>query len=388
MSHSKYCGKILAIGDDSCGKTCLFTAFVRKQFPSLYIPTVFQGWASEITVDGSNVLLALVDTVSNEAYDHVRPLMFQDATIFLVCYSVDNLDSLQNVRSKYVQEMRQLCPGVPFILVGLKIDLRSDDAVRNELQTRKTNQSPVSFKQGLDTAEELGAFSYRECSALTGDGVDGVFEDAARASIAYTSGPKTYHRKLLIVGDASVGKTCLLYAYARKVFPTVYVPRVFEQQYVGVAFDDSIVSFVAWDTVAGCGEEYDRLRPLSYPGSDVIILAFAVHNRESFVNVRSKWIPEIIRYGEGAPYILVGLKIDLRNEKDSVTYAEVCIYNFYLGWILNVEYKGEAAAEAIGAYCYLECSASSGEGVERVFECAANASLAPKPHKPSKCTIL
>ncbi|ORY51386.1 ras-like GTP-binding protein Rho1-like protein [Rhizoclosmatium globosum] len=184
MSHSKYCGKILAIGDDSCGKTCLFTAFVRKQFPSLYIPTVFQGWASEITVDGSNVLLALVDTVSDEAYDHVRPLMFQDATIFLVCYSVDNLDSLQNVRSKYVQEMRQFCPGVPFILVGLKIDLRYDDAVKNELQTRKTNQSPVSFKQGEAAAEAIGAHRYLECSAGSGEGVERVFECAANASLA------------------------------------------------------------------------------------------------------------------------------------------------------------------------------------------------------------
>ena len=61
-------------------------------------------------------------------------------------------------------------------------------------------------------------------------------------------------------------------------------------------------------------EDYDRLRPLSYPQTDVFLLGFSVTSQTSFENIRSKWEPEIRHYCPNTPIVLVGLKNDLRSQ--------------------------------------------------------------------------
>ena len=68
-----------------------------------------------------------------------------------------------------------------------------------------------------------------------------------------------------------------------------------------------------WDTAGQ--ETYDRLRPLSYPGTNVILLCFAVDDSDTFENVREKWIPEVNYFCHNVPVVLVGTKKDLRNDK-------------------------------------------------------------------------
>ena len=65
-------------------------------------------------------------------------------------------------------------------------------------------------------------------------------------------------------------------------------------------------------------EDYDRLRPLSYPQTDVFLVCFSVANPTSFENIRSKWWPEIQQHAPGCPFILVGTKGDLRDDADTV----------------------------------------------------------------------
>jgi len=73
------------------------------------------------------------------------------------------------------------CPGIPMILVGLKKDLREDPVAIEELQ--KKSQNFVSTREASDLAQEIGAKKYLECSSLTGQGVDDVFEAATRAAV-------------------------------------------------------------------------------------------------------------------------------------------------------------------------------------------------------------
>jgi Ras-related C3 botulinum toxin substrate 1 len=63
-----------------------------------------------------------------------------------------------------------------------------------------------------------------------------------------------------------------------------------------------------WDTAGQ--EDYDRLRPLSYPETDVFMLSFAIDNRISFENVRNKWYPELQHHAQGVPIVLVGTKLE------------------------------------------------------------------------------
>lgn len=74
--------------------------------------------------------------------------------------------------------------------------------------------------------------------------------------------------------------------------------------------DGISVSLGLWDTAGQ--EDYDRLRPLSYPQTDVFLICFSVASPSSFENVTSKWYPEIKHHCPDAPMILVGkLKYDI-----------------------------------------------------------------------------
>ena len=55
-------------------------------------------------------------------------------------------------------------------------------------------------------------------------------------------------------------------------------------------------------------EDYDRLRPLSYPSTDVFLVCFAINSTTSLENITSKWLPEINHHMPKAPQILVGCK--------------------------------------------------------------------------------
>ena len=62
--------------------------------------------------------------------------------------------------------------GIPFILVGTKLDLRDDqDAVKRLAERRQT---PISFSEAQGLATELDAYRYLECSALTQNGLKQV----------------------------------------------------------------------------------------------------------------------------------------------------------------------------------------------------------------------
>ena len=92
--------------------------------------------------------------------------------------------------------------------------------------------------------------------------------------------------KLVIVGDGSVGKTCILISYTQDKFPTDYVPTVFDNYAAAVKIDGKHVNLGLWDTAGQ--EEYNRLRPLAYPHCDVFLIAFSVIEPSSFVNARKK----------------------------------------------------------------------------------------------------
>ena len=65
-----------------------------------------------------------------------------------------------------------------------------------------------------------------------------------------------------------------------------------------------------WDTAGQ--EDYDRLRPLSYPDTDVILMCFSVDSPDSLQNIPEKWVPEVKHFCPNVPIVLVGNKKDLR----------------------------------------------------------------------------
>uniref|UniRef100_A0A8C8DHS2 Cell division control protein 42 homolog n=1 Tax=Oryzias sinensis TaxID=183150 RepID=A0A8C8DHS2_9TELE len=122
--------------------------------------------------------------------------------------------------------------------------------------------------------------------------------------------------KCVVVGDGAVGKTCLLISYTTNKFPSEYVPTVFDNYAVTVMIGGEPYTLGLFDTAGQ--EDYDRLRPLSYPQTDVFLVCFSVVSPSSFENVKEKWVPEITHHCPKTPFLLVGTQIDLRDDPSTV----------------------------------------------------------------------
>ena len=189
--------------------------------------------------------------------------------------------------------------------------------------------------------------------------------------------------KCVIVGDGAVGKTCLLISYTTNAFPEDYIPTVFDNYSANVMVDGKPINLGLWDTAGQ--EDYDRLRPLSYPQTDVFLVAFSLISRASFENTKQKWYPELKHHCPGVPIICVGTKLDLRS--DANTVAKLREKN---QTPISTE-EGMDMAKQIGAVKYLECSALTQKGLKNVFDEAIRVVLVPPAaakKSSKKCEIL
>mmetsp|Transcript_21001 Transcript_21001/g.32042 ORF Transcript_21001/g.32042 Transcript_21001/m.32042 type:complete len:201 (+) Transcript_21001:18-620(+) len=169
--------------------------------------------------------------------------------------------------------------------------------------------------------------------------------------------------KCVVVGDGAVGKTSLLISYTENRFPVDYVPTVFDNFTTSVEIEKKPINFALWDTAGQ--EEYARLRALSYPETDVFLLCFSVVSPSSFDNIKTKWHPEINHHCAEAKTLLVGTKMDLREDKETLENLK--------GTPLPTKETADALAKEIGSEKYLECSALTQEGLTQVFEAAVKA---------------
>jgi len=187
--------------------------------------------------------------------------------------------------------------------------------------------------------------------------------------------------KCVVVGDGAVGKTCLLISYTTNAFPGEYIPTVFDNYSANVMVDGKPINLGLWDTAGQ--EDYDRLRPLSYPQTDVFLVCFSVISSSSFENVKTKWVPEIQHHAPNVPILLVGTKSDLR--KDDNTIKQL---NSRQQSMVTIE-NAQRMAKEIGAVNFLECSALTQEGLKQVFDDAIRAAMS-RPAKPTgkKCNLL
>ncbi|EJS41983.1 rho5p [Saccharomyces arboricola H-6] len=207
--------------------------------------------------------------------------------------------------------------------------------------------------------------------------------------------------KCVIIGDGAVGKTSLLISYTTNSFPTDYVPTVFDNYSTTIAIptvsvDDPLgldngngkgeslssesslpsterrlFKINLWDTAGQ--EDYDRLRPLCYPQTDIFLICFSVSEHASFANVTEKWLPELKQTSniEGTslytklrkyPILLVGTKSDLRDDPATQKKLQET----------NSDYVSQEEIDKIvqehGFMGYTECSAATQAGVREVFE--------------------
>mmetsp|Transcript_11731 Transcript_11731/g.12884 ORF Transcript_11731/g.12884 Transcript_11731/m.12884 type:complete len:191 (+) Transcript_11731:70-642(+) len=186
--------------------------------------------------------------------------------------------------------------------------------------------------------------------------------------------------KLVVNGDGAVGKTCMLISYTTNAFPSEYVPTVFDNYSANVMVSGKPFQLGLWDTAGP--EDYDRLRPLSYPQTDVFLICFSVVSKTSLSNVVSKWQPEVRHHCPDTPIVLAGLKMDLRTTLKSDGTPYDCI----------PREEGEKVAKEIGAMSYVECSALTQDGLKAAFDEAILVAMSNSPYfnppEKTSCVVM
>eukprot|EP00727_Mastigamoeba_balamuthi_P004243 m51a1_g13816 putative ras-related c3 botulinum toxin substrate 1 (488) ;mRNA; r:417087-419081 len=140
-----------------------------------------------------------------------------------------------------------------------------------------------------------------------------------------------------------------------------YIPTVFDNYSKTVTYNGRQFELGLWSTSGQ--EDYQRLRPLNYPYTDIFLVCFSVGSRRSFENVSAIWVPETRHNCPKATcWLLVGTKTDLRDDPN--TLARLAQSNT----TPVSRQEGIDLALQLGAAKYVECSAVTGQGMYELFE--------------------
>ena len=127
-------------------------------------------------------------------------------------------------------------------------------------------------------------------------------------------GKYDYSFKMIVIGDAGVGKSCLTNRASKEKFLTDYSPTVgFEFLTFTTNIDNKIVKLQIWDT---CGQEvYRSLITNFYRNASLAMMVYAINNKDSFAHIES-WLKEVkLQSNPDIKIFLIGNKSDLESER-------------------------------------------------------------------------
>lgn len=195
--------------------------------------------------------------------------------------------------------------------------------------------------------------------------------------------------KITIVGDPDVGKSCFLLRHATNTYPVEGTYTSFADTYrVDSNYAGAPYTQVWWDTRGH--DEFRKVRPPIYVGSDLIVVCYACDSPSSFDNVLSKWVPEVQHHWKKALIVLICTKIDQRQNQAKVDELKEQLGRGCVGTD-----EGVALAQQVNAVTFLETSAKDNIGFagygselsDAIVTAAIDARRA-RQRKPARCAIL
>jgi small GTP-binding protein len=172
--------KIVVVGDGAVGKTSFLISFTMMAFPTEYVPTTFDNFNAVYEFEGAQIFLGLWDTAGQAEFEKMRPMSYKESDVYLLFFSVVNPTSLENIKLRWVEEIRFHSPTAPLFLVGTQTDSREDEEIILDLQSK--GKEPVSAREAQEVAREIGAVSYFEISARNME-FGGIFDELIRYEI-------------------------------------------------------------------------------------------------------------------------------------------------------------------------------------------------------------
>nr|XP_046268978.1 rho-related GTP-binding protein RhoV-like [Scatophagus argus] len=173
----------MLVGDGAVGKTSMIISYIFNGYNSEYRQTAFDVFTGLVHVNGIPTRIKLIDTAGQEEFGHLRSLCYAHVDVFILCFSVVNPVSFDNITSKWIPQIRAGNTTSPIILVGTQSDLRHNVDILIHLDQRSTK--PVPFSGARRLAHRIRAHDYVECSALTQHNLKDVFDCAVFAAIKH-----------------------------------------------------------------------------------------------------------------------------------------------------------------------------------------------------------
>ncbi|KAI4859399.1 P-loop containing nucleoside triphosphate hydrolase protein [Hypoxylon rubiginosum] len=170
--------RFVFVGDSGCGKSNLLLRYYNESYNPAYVPTHYELFDKTTNVDGQDVDLELWDTSGDFEQHQLKLLSYLAWDAVFLCFSLDSLSRFTNAQTKWVDEIRKHCRGVPIILTGLKKDTRIGSGMWAPLYPHMTAR--ICATEGSRAAGVMRAIKYMECSAKTGENVNHVFEEGVR----------------------------------------------------------------------------------------------------------------------------------------------------------------------------------------------------------------
>ena len=175
--------KMIFVGDQSTGKSCILNRFANNQFDDQYQATIGLDFQSKnVIIKDQDVRLLLYDTAGQEKFRSLIPMYIRESHIVLFVYDITRKESFENIPKWFSDVLDIKSNEAVFVLVGNKIDLE--------------NERKVSFDEGKKFAEEKNII-FGEVSAKTGDGFDFLFKEKIY-DMVFVKFKKDFEKKNLI----------------------------------------------------------------------------------------------------------------------------------------------------------------------------------------------
>ena len=159
--------KIIVVGDSGVGKSCLTMKGTKNHFEECYSPTVgFEFFTFNIRINDKNIKLQIWDTCGQEAYRSLITSFYRNSSLAILVYSVDNINSYNNIESWLNEIKSQANPEIKIFLIGNKTDLENERQISKEEAQRFSSDHIFNY--------------FIETSAKTGFNAQSVFIRAAK----------------------------------------------------------------------------------------------------------------------------------------------------------------------------------------------------------------
>lgn len=159
--------KILIVGDGNVGKTSLVRRYCTGMFSTSRVTTIGVDFQTQVVrLPQGEVKLSIWDLAGQDRFQVMRPGFYKGGRAGALVYDVTDLDSFKDL-GRWRQELIEVVPNQPMVVVGNKIDL----------------PRVVAGEEARAFADSIRA-PYIETSAATGEGVDALFDTIAKLAWA------------------------------------------------------------------------------------------------------------------------------------------------------------------------------------------------------------